>query len=404
MTQLTRSKLNLNVGLISLSRLFINTSIRMVYPFLAIFASGLKVDVGLISLALAISMIASAAGPFLAPVADQRGRKAGMLVGLVIYLAGTLLVGLLPNYTTFLLAILLGNLGNNVFASALQAYLGDHVPYEKRGLYLTITEIPWALSFILLIPLAGLVISHISWYAPFWFLAGLIAVMIVLIFIFIPNEVPSSPEALTLLGDIKKVLTYKSALIGMAMGLLIVAGNEVVNVVFGVWIQDSFGLQIAALGAASVIIGFSELAGEGVTAFLADHLGKEKTITLGLILSSLFVLTLPWLGKTEVGALVWLFLFYFTFEIIVVSSLPLMTEVMPSARATVMALFIAALSLGRAVGDMVAPQLYKGGFWLNAAACLAFNLLAWWALSRIKLPVRVEQSFTDRSKNTYPKR
>jgi predicted MFS family arabinose efflux permease len=404
MTQLTRSKLNLNVGLISLSRLFINTSIRMVYPFLAIFASGLKVGVGLISLALAISMIASAAGPFLAPVADQRGRKAGMLVGLVIYLAGTLLVGLLPNYTTFLLAILLGNLGNNVFASALQAYLGDHVPYEKRGLYLTITEIPWALSFILLIPLAGLVISHISWYAPFWFLAGLIAVMIVLIFIFIPNEVPSSPEALTLLGDIKKVLTYKSALIGMAMGLLIVAGNEVVNVVFGVWIQDSFGLQIAALGAASVIIGFSELAGEGVTAFLADHLGKEKTITLGLILSSLFVLTLPWLGKTEVGALVWLFLFYFTFEIIVVSSLPLMTEVMPSARATVMALFIAALSLGRAVGDMVAPQLYKGGFWLNAAACLAFNLLAWWALSRIKLPVRVEQSFTDRSKNTYPKR
>ena len=43
-------------------------------------------------------------------------------------------------------------------------------------------------------------------------------------------------------------------------------------------------LQIAALGAASIIIGFSELAGEGITAFLADHLGKEKTITLGLVL------------------------------------------------------------------------------------------------------------------------
>jgi predicted MFS family arabinose efflux permease len=235
-----------------------------------------------------------------------------------------------------------------------------------------------------------------TWYAPFWFLAGLIVVMIVLIFVFIPNEVPAAPEALTLLGDIKKVLAYKPALIGMAMGLLIVAGNEVVNVVFGVWIQDSFGLQIAALGAASVIIGFSELAGEGVTAFLADHLGKEKTITLGLILSSLFVLTLPWLGKTEMGALVWLFLFYFTFEIIVVSSLPLMTEVMPSARATVMALFIAALSLGRAFGDLVAPQLYKDGFWLNAAACLAFNLLAWLALSRIKLPARIEQPSPDR--------
>jgi predicted MFS family arabinose efflux permease len=385
MNDLPQSKLNLDVGLMTLSRLFINTSIRMVYPFLAIFASGLRVDVSMISLALAISMAASALGPFLAPVADQHGRKTGMLLGLGIYLAGTLAVGAFPNYTTFLLSILLGNLGNNLFASALQAHLGDHVPYEKRGLYLTITELPWALSFILMIPLAGFVISHMTWYAPFWFLSGLVAVMIVLIVIFVPNEVPAIPEAQTIFGDLKKVLTYKPALIGMAMGLLIVAANEVVNVVFGVWIQDSFGLQIAALGAASAIIGISELAGEGVTAFLADHLGKEKTITLGLILSSLFVLTLPWLGKTEAGALVWLFLFYFTFEIVVVSTLPLMTEVMPAARATMMALFIASLSLGRALGDVIAPQLYKTGFWLNAAACLVLNLLAWLALSRIKL-------------------
>jgi predicted MFS family arabinose efflux permease len=385
MNGLSQSKLNLNVGLMTLSRLFINTSTRMVYPFLAIFASGLKVDVSLITMALAISMAASALGPFLAPVADQYGRKNGMLLGLGIYLAGTLAVGAFPNYTTFLLSILLGNLGNNLFASALQAYLGDIVPYEKRGLYLTITELPWALSFILMIPLAGLIISHMTWYAPFWFLSGLIAVMIVLIILFVPNEVPATPEAQTIFGDLKKVLTYKPALIGMTMGLLIVAANEVVNVVFGVWIQDSFGLQIAALGAASAIIGFSELAGEGVTAFLADHLGKEKTITLGLILSSLFVLTLPWLGKTEVGALVWLFLFYFTFEIVVVSTLPLMTEVIPAARATMMALFIASQSLGRALGDVIAPQLYKTGFWLNAAACLVLNILAWLALSRIKL-------------------
>jgi predicted MFS family arabinose efflux permease len=385
MNGLSQSKLNLNVGLMTLSRLFINTSTRMVYPFLAIFASGLKVDVSLITMALAISMAASALGPFLAPVADQYGRKNGMLLGLGIYLAGTLAVGAFPNYTTFLLSILLGNLGNNLFASALQAYLGDIVPYEKRGLYLTITELPWALSFILMIPLAGLIISHMTWYAPFWFLSGLIAVMIVLIILFVPNEVPATPEAQTIFGDLKKVLTYKPALIGMTMGLLIVAANEVVNVVFGVWIQDSFGLQIAALGAASAIIGFSELAGEGVTAFLADHLGKEKTITLGLILSSLFVLTLPWLGKTEVGALVWLFLFYFTFEIVVVSTLPLMTEVIPAARATMMALFIASQSLGRALGDVIAPHLYKTGFWLNAAACLVLNILAWLALSRIKL-------------------
>lgn len=386
MPTLSRAKLNFNVGLFSFSRLAINTSLRMVYPFIAIFASGMHVDVSMISLALAISMITSAAAPFLAPIADQRGRKSGMLIGLLIYLAGVLAAALFPSYLTFLFSILLGNLGNNLFAPALQAYLGDHVPYEKRGLYLTITEIPWALSFILMIPLIGVMLTHLTWYSPFWLLAGLAVLMFVLIAVFMPSDRPASAEAMTFFADIKKVLTSRSALFGMVMGFLIVAGNEVVNVVFGVWIQDSFGLEIAALGAASAIIGFSELTGEGITAYLADHLGKERAVTLGLILSSLAVITLPWLGRSEVGALIWLFLFYFTFEIMVVSSLPLMTEVMPAARATMMALFLAALSLGRAAGDLLAPTLYQTGFWLNAAACLVFNVLAWVALSRVKLP------------------
>lgn len=388
MTDNTPSRLNLNVALTSASRLFVNTSLRMVYPYLAYFAAGLNVDVSKISLMLAASMAMGALGPFLAPIADQHGRKSGMLTGLFIYLAGALAVSLLPNYTTLFLAILLGNLGNNVYASSLQAYLGDHVPYEKRGLYITITELPWALSFILLVPLAGSLISGIAWYAPFWFLSGLVAVMIVLLFIFLPNDKPTVNEEQTIFSDLKKVLSYKPALIGLVMGFLILAGNEVVNVVFGVWIQNSFGLQITALAAASAIIGFSELSGEGITALIVDRLGKEKTITLGLILSSVFVLTLPWLGRFEVGALIWLFLFYFTFEIVLISTLPLMTEVIPEARATMMALFIAAGALGRAFGDLVSPQLFKGGFWINAAACLLLNILAGVALSQIKLPAR----------------
>lgn len=385
MTDISRTKLNLHVGLFSLSRLVVNTSVRMVYPFLAIFASGLKVDVSTVSLALAVSMVTSAVGPFLAPVADRRGRKAGMLVGLAIYLAGMLAASLFPSYITFLLSVLLGNLGNNVFAPALQAYLGDHVPYERRGLYLTLTEVPWALSFILMMPLVGLILSRGTWNAPYGYLAGLILLMMLLIFWLIPGEAAPAAEPLTLFADIKKVLTCKPALLGMAMGLLVVAGNETVNVVFGVWMQDSFGLQIAALGAASAIIGFSELGGEGLTALLVDRLGKEKTTLLGILLSCAFVLTLPWLGHSVVGALTWLFFFYFTFEVIIVSALPLMTELVPTARATMMALFVAALSLGRAVGDLAAPLLYAHSFWLNAAACLLLTLLAGWMLSRIKI-------------------
>jgi len=392
--EIPSSKLNLSLSLLTTTRTVVNTSIRMVYPFLAIFASGMNVEIGMISLALAISMATSAVGPFLAPIADRHGRKTGMLIGLGIYLLGTLLAGFLPGYPTFFLSILLGNLGNNVFVPAIQAYLSDHTPYKRRGLYLAISELSWALSFILLVPLAGLIIEKIAWYAPFRFLSGLALLMMVLIFWLVPREKNTQEidKSLSIFADIKKVLTYKPALFGMLLALLILMGNEVVNVVFGVWIQDSYGVQIAALGAASIIIGVSELGGESITAYLADHLGKEKTIVLGLVTCSLFMFTLPWLSKSLVGVMIWLFLFYFTFEVIIISALPLISEVMPQSRATMMALFVAAGSMGRALGDVLGPVLYQGGFWVNAGACILLNILAGLTLTRIKLPSLTHKS------------
>ncbi len=385
---LSTSKLNLRVGLFTLARLFVATSFRMVYPFIAIFASGLKVPVATISLAMAFSMAASAVVPFLAPIADRRGRKSGMLIGLGIFLAGTLAASLFPHIITFFVTIMLCNLGNNLLISAIQAYLGDYVAYHRRGLYLAIGELSWAMAFIVMVPLAGLVLGRSSWNAPYIWLTGIGVVMTIVIWAVLPADKPVESEPLAIFKDIRTVLRSTPAVIAMAMGTAFIIGNELVNVVFGVWMQDSFGLQIAALGAASMVIGFSELGGEGLAALLADRLGKERLIGISFVLNGLWVVTLPWLGQSQTGAFVWLFMFYLTFEVGIVSTLPVMTEVVPQARATMMALFIAALSLGRALGDVFAPLLYTRGFIVNAVVCLALDLVALVLLTRIKLPNR----------------
>lgn len=383
---LSARSLHQRLALFTTMRLTLNTSIRMVYPFIAVFAASLNKSVAMISLALAASMATSALGPFIAPIADRRGRKVGMLIGLVIFLAGTLAVSLFPNYFTFFIAIMLGNLGNNIFLPAMQAYLGDHTPYEKRGLVMAITELSWALSFILMVPLAGLLMEWTTWYGPYFALSAAAVLMILLLLKFIPADTPTEPEPLAVFSDIKKVLVYLPALFGILTGALFIMGNEVVSVVFGVWIQESFGLQLAALGAASIVIGVSELGGEGLVAVLVDRLGKERTIALSLVLNAIWVITLPWLGKTVTGAFVWLFFFYLTFEVAIVSILPLITEITPATRATMISLFIAALSIGRALGDVLAPLLFRGGFLINAAVCAGLDILALLALTRIRLP------------------
>jgi predicted MFS family arabinose efflux permease len=379
-----KTSLNVKLGVFTLSRLVVNTATRMIYPFLAVFASGLHVDIGTISLAMAVSMATSALGPFLAPIADRRGRKTGMLIGMGFFMTGMLAASLFPSIVAFFIAIILGSLGNNVLLPPIQAYLGDHTPYERRGFYMAVIELSWALSFILMVPLAGLILEKTLWNGPFIALAVTGGIATLLIWWLVPNDLPAKGEPVAVFADIRKVLKFLPAVMGMLMGLSFIIGNEMITIVFGVWMQDAYGLQIAALGAASAVIGFSELSGEGIAAFLADRIGKERSIASGIIVSSLTVITLPLLGKSMVGAFIWLFLFYMSFEVVIISALPLMSEIMPKTRATMMALFIAALSIGRALGDVAAPQLYKGGILVNAGGSLIFNLLALFLLTRIK--------------------
>jgi predicted MFS family arabinose efflux permease len=224
--------------------------------------------------------------------------------------------------------------------------------------------------------------------APFWTLTILGFFALILLNWMIPRDTVFDDEAPNIFSNILKVLRFTPALAGMAVGMFCSAANEVINLVFGVWMEDAFGLQIAALGAAAAIIGFAELGGESLVGVFVDRLGKPKAITLGLLTNCLAAIAFPFLGQTLPGAVVGLFLFYLTFEFTLVSTIPMMTEIMPSARATMMAINISALSLGRALGAFIAPTLFAWGMGTSAGAAVVFNLLALTALRWVRTQVQ----------------
>lgn len=391
-----RSRLRVQVFSFTITRTVLNTMHRMVYPYLPAFGRGLEVDLSALSLALTLRSLVGAFGPLLASFADRRGRKAGMLSGLLLFAAGVGLISLWPSYPAFLATIVLAMLGKYIFDPSMQAYLGDRVSYQRRGLVLAATEVGWSLSFILGVPLVGLLIDRRGWLAPFPFLAVLGLLGFALLAWVLPGDSPAAQGQPGLGENLRRVLSHAPALTGLLMGLFISVANEAVNLVFGVWMEDSFGLRIAALGAASAVIGFSELGGESLAAGLTDRLGKPRALTLGLIANSLAALALPFLGSWLAGAIAGLFLFYITFEFTLVSSIPLMTEVFPPARATLMAANVAALSLGRALGAALASPLYTFGqarpglpaLLPGAAAAILFNLLALAVLSVLAAQLR----------------
>lgn len=380
-----RNSLRVQVAVFIAIRTVLNTLVRMAYPFLPVFGRGLGVDLYLLSYALTLRSATGIFGPFLASVGDSHGRKAGMLFGVSLFTAGAGLLVAWPAYPAFVITLILGNMANFVFIPSIQAFLGDQVPYARRGLILALTEFGWSLSFILGVPAVGLIIARSGWQAPFAWLAGLGVASLAVLNWLLPRDRPHSAQRQSLWRNLGGVFRYGPALAGLLVAICLSGGNELVSLIFGVWLEDTFQVQIAALATASLVIGLSELGGEGLVTVFVDRLGKRRATSIGLILNSLAAAALLWLGRSLSGAMIGLFLFYITFEFTIVSVIPMMTEVFPAARAIFMSMFIASTALGRALGSLTAPHLYDLGGAFKALPSLLVIVLGTMALNMAAL-------------------
>jgi len=382
---LTSWKIKLHIVLFTVTRIIVNTSVRMVYPFLPVFARGLGVDTASLAMSFSIRQFLGIFGPFLATVADTHDRKTGILLGVGLFTVGSGVVGVWPTFWTFILGISLAQLGNVVFIPSLNAYLGDHVSFEKRGRVIAITELSWALAFIIGIPVVRVLLENYSWVTPFLlFTAVGLVFFLVYIFMIPANSIPKSKEN-TFKRNLSRVLSHWPALAGLLVGVMFSAANETINLIFGVWIEDQFGLNFAALTAASVVIGISELGGEISTGIWLDKIGKRRMIWIFMGLNSLAALLLPLTGGILGWAMAGLGFFYITFEIVIVSTLTLMSGVMPTSRATMLAVTVAGFSLGRMLGDLVAPGLYGISFWVSCLTAVALNGIAAILLTQVRV-------------------
>jgi len=363
----------------------------MVYPFLPVFARLLGVDLGTMSLALSARSATGALGPLLAPFTDRRGRRFGLSLGLGLFAAGALLGAAGSGFLLFAAALILMTVGKYVIDPAVLAHLSDVVPYAKRGRALALTELSWSLAFILGVPAAGFLLGRFGPRAPFAVLAllGLAGFVAVRIFLKAGTGPGTAGTSATDEGtghraSYKAVLRSPAALAGIAVILAVSMSNELVNLVFGVWLEDSFGLKLAALGAAAAIIGVAEFGGESLVVATVDRIGKTKALMIGLAGNALAALILPLTGGTTVAALAGLAFFYLTFEYTVVSLLPVMSEILPRSRATLLAFYAASFSVGRAIGSLLSPRLYLLGFTAVALTAVALDAVAFVFLIRLR--------------------
>lgn len=367
---------------LTLTRLFIVTSMRMVYPFAPALARGL----GVTSIYPLISLrnFSGFLSPLFSPLSERYGRKPLLIFSAALFSAGSMLVVVWPTYWMLGAAMVITAVIKVIYDPAMQAHVGDTVPYQQRGKAIAATELSWAGALLVGAPAVGLVMQRWGWRMPFFWLGVLAAVSVFLLWRLLPSGKPAHSQ-ISSLRDINRLLRRRPMILAVVIFVALVSGaNELLFIVYGDWMEASFTLSLASLGLASSVIGGAEITGELFAGWSVDRFGKRRVVAITAVLNATLYLILPFTGGNLLLSLVSLFLLFLFFEITYVGSLPLFTEIAADGRGVVMAMVLAAGAVGRTAGSLLGPIVWeRGGLLANGAfAAVAmltavFVLLKW---------------------------
>jgi predicted MFS family arabinose efflux permease len=351
---------NTELALVTGARLAMTTAYRVIYPLLPFLSQRLDVNLQTVSALVTVQMIASLISPIGGALADTRGPRTTMSLGLAVFCVGALLCAALSTFSGFLAGYLLIGLAAALYQPAAQAYVSARTPYTRRGWALGVYETSWAGAAILGVTPLMFLVERTNDSAPvFWALLGVGIGSLALIRL----ALPSTPMAV---GDgaasrrIEWGALRMPRVLGM-LGLLTLslAAVDLVFVIHGAWLKTDFGASEAQLGQAFGVLGIAELVGAVGSTLLVDRVGKKRAVVFGFLATAAGLALLPFSDGNWLLFLTLFFLFGVCFEFAIVAAFPLASGIAPGIRGTVMALSVTSTGLGRTLGSLLSEPIWR---------------------------------------------
>lgn len=377
---------NGQLAVVTLGRLGLNMTYRIVYPLQPFLAQRLDVNLQTVSALVTVQVLAAAISPLGGYLVDTRGERKIMTLALALFCLGAGLCATAGGFGGFLLGYALIGLAAALYQPAAQAYISARTSYARRGWALGVFETSWAASALVgVAPLMWLVQATGD---SAWSFRSILIVAIcslALVRFGLPPVAPHGASQPRLRLD-WRALRAPSVLSILALMFLTALAADLVFVVQGAWSKASLGASEAQLGQVFALLGIAELGGSLGSTLIVDRFGKKRTVLLGYTLTALCVALLPLSDGSWLLFLPLYFLFDLCLEFSIVSALPLASGVAPAVRGTVMALCVMMNGMGRAVGSRIAAPLWLGaGIWAigaTSAALITLAVLLCWALVR----------------------
>ena len=329
---------------------------------------------GLVVAAFGLPGIAASliAGPY----SDRIGRKPFLVGGALLMGAFTVASALAPTFELLLLARAIAGIGAAVLFPNIQSLIGDSFPYQERGRAISTVIGLNTFASIAGIPVAGIVAEATSWRVSLLLVAALSLAAAGALHVLVARDRPS--------GDPARARALYGLILGNPSALAAIASSFMGAFFWFAWatyvvvyFEQVHGLSASLAATVTLTLGLGVLIGSQIGGRLGDRIGHRRIVWSTIATSALLLVALTNLPLPLVAAAGLNLVLSAVVGARFATNTALLSEQVPEARGTMMAVSASVVSLAIVTAAIVGGMLVDGpGFGALGLLSAAMGLLS----------------------------
>ena len=333
-------------------------------------------------------VVAMLAGPY----SDRIGRKPFLVFGPLIMGAATLAAAVAPTLELVVAARIASGVGAALIFPNINATIGDTFPYRERGSVLSTTISMNTLASIVGVPVAGIVAQLLSWRVSLA-IVGVLAIIAGIALLLRLERAPGQSDGTKIRALYARILHERSAVAAIASSFLGALFWFTWVTYLVVFFQRTFSLTEGIASTVALTMGLGVLIGSQVGGRLGDRIGHRRIVAGSVVASGLLLLIQTNLALPLVATAVLNLALSAVIGARFATNQALMSEQVPEARGTMLALSSSVASLAVVVGATLGGWLVDGpGFGALGLFCFGSAVVSAFIVLRfvVEEPIDLE--------------
>jgi predicted MFS family arabinose efflux permease len=316
--------------------------------------------------------VALLAGPY----SDRFGRKPFLVVGSVVMGCSTLAAAVAPTFGLIVAARIASGVGSAVIFPNANATIADTFPFRERGKAIATVIGMNTMASVIGVPIAGIIAEATSWRVSVALVGALAILAAIVLLLRMPNAQGTNRES-KVRALYALILNDRSAVAAIASSFLGALYWFTWATYIVVYFQRTFGLSQGVASTVALTQGLGVLVGSQIGGRLGDRTGHRRIVAISVFTSGLLLLLQTNLPLPLIAAAALNLVLSGVIGARFATNNTLMTEQVPEARGTMLALSASVVSVAIVVGASIGGVVVDGpGFWLLGAFCFAVAALS----------------------------